>query len=662
MPKILVIDDQDPNLKVLSATLSSYLLESTVYTALGGPEGLERAIELNESIDLIITDVRMPDVDGFELCQRLKEKENAGELRPVPILILSAAFTDSEHRVRGLRYGADGYLSRPYSNDELIAQVQVLLRIKASEDELRKHEQELESILERRNHELVQSQKNFSAIFDCSPDAIYVVSTAGLVIGANPAACTLHGYTVAEFLDRPFRDFFTIHGQQVLEMELDALFAGDRHSLICGATTSEGRVRELELRAQSIVYDQEPAKIFMARDVSERVAQEDQLRASQKMDAVGRLAGGIAHDFNNLLTSILGYAQLIAEVGKDNSQISDDILQVIHSAERASDLTRQLLVFGRRQTFPSHPVDVNQVVSGTDQLLRRALGEDIELVTLLGEKLGYVRSDEGHIEQIVLNLAINAREAMPNGGKVVIKTDMSTFTEDNAPVAFEAPAGTYIHITVSDDGEGINQENQDKIFDPYFTTKKASAATGLGLSTVYGIVRQAGGFVQVSSELGTGSAFHIYLPETQIEADIPRPISTHDEVLPSGDETILVVEDEELVRQLCVRILKGLGYHVLEARNGSEGLRVAREYAETIHLLLTDVVMPVMGGPELYDSLHDERPDMKVLYVSGFSDNRLDNSVKEAESHALLLRKPYTRKQIATFVRALLDRENKPSA
>ena len=658
MPKILVIDDQEENLRVISSTLSMYIPDCTIYTALGGLDGLEKGIDLNPVLDLIITDIRMPDIDGFELCRRLKSDEGPRIRHFVPILILSAAFTESEHRVKGLKHGADGYLSRPYSNDELVAQVQVLLRIKQSEDRLRAHEEHLEGELARRNEELIQSQKNFHKLFDASPDAILVESQAGLIIAVNPAAQLLTGIRQEELVGCKTDELFA-DAQDQTEQQMQSLLDGEHSQLRHATIKRKFEQIPVEIRTKNVVYDEQEARMLLIRDVSERKAAEEHVRAVQKMDAVSRLAGGIAHDFNNLLTSVLGYAQLIAEVGKDNPQITKDIKQIIQSAERATDLTRQLLVFGRRQTFPSHPVNVNQVVVGTDQLLRRALGEQIELVTLLGENIGWIHSDEGHIEQIVLNLVVNAREAMPEGGKIIIETQMVELDETTANVHFDAKPGHYVLLSVRDEGHGITERIRDKIFDPYFTTKKDSAATGLGLSTVYGIVKQAGGFIHVTSEPTRGSVFRIYLPESHLPDDIPQPVDDPNQELPTGTETVLVVEDEDLVRALCIRILSGLGYKTIDARNGSEGLRIAEEHDEPIDLLLTDVVMPVMGGPDLYHELTKQQPGLKVLYVSGFTDERM-SELDSKSPDTLMLRKPYTRRQIATHVRALLDQTEVP--
>jgi CheY-like chemotaxis protein/two-component sensor histidine kinase len=384
-------------------------------------------------------------------------------------------------------------------------------------------------------------------------------------------------------------------------------------------------------------------------------ALQEQLRQAQKMEAVGQLAGGIAHDFNNLLTVIKGYGQLSLLQLKENDPLWGNIQEIEKATERAVHLTRQLLAFSRRQILDLKVLDLNTLLKDLDKMLRRIIGEDIELVILLDGNLGRVKIDPGQIEQVILNLAVNARDAMPSGGKLTIETANVVLDEEYANTHVGVIPGHYVRLSVTDTGLGMSQEVKEKAFEPFFTTKDKGKGTGLGLSTVYGIVRQIGGNVWVYSEPEYGTTFKIYLPRVEEELDTPHGRDETDS-LPRGSETVLLVEDEPLVRDLAHRLLNQQGYNVLEAANGVQALRVAQEHAgENIHLLLTDVVMPQMGGKELADQLKMLRPDVKVLYTSGYTDDAIvHHGVLEPGTN--FLQKPFSHKTLSHKVREALDR------
>jgi signal transduction histidine kinase len=391
------------------------------------------------------------------------------------------------------------------------------------------------------------------------------------------------------------------------------------------------------------------------RAEEEMRALEEQFRQSQKMEAVGRLGGGIAHDFNNLLTIIKGYSQLSLLDLKENDPLWGNIQEIQKATQRATDLTHQLLAFSRRQILDLKVLDLNTLLKDLDKMLRRIIGEDIELTTLLAKNLGRVKIDPGQFEQIILNVAVNARDAMPSGGKLTIETANVVLDEEYARTHVSVTPGPNVRLSVSDTGVGIPLEVKEKVFEPFFTTKEKGKGTGLGLSTVYGIVKQSGGNIWVYSELAHGTTFKIYLPRVEEDLDTLHGRDETD-FLPRGSETVLLVEDEPSVRDLAHRLLNQQGYKVLEAANGEEALRVVQEHiGEKIHLLFTDVVMPQMGGKELANQLKNLRPDVKVLYTSGYTDDAIvHHGVLEPGTH--FLQKPFSPKTLTHKVREALDR------
>ena len=393
----------------------------------------------------------------------------------------------------------------------------------------------------------------------------------------------------------------------------------------------------------------------LEQEVAERKEAEEQLLWSQKMEAVGRLAGGVAHDFNNLLVTIQGNTELVMMEPHLSDRIKDNLQQVFNACNRAAKLTEQLVTFSRRQIIEPKVVNLNDILLDTGKMLPRLIGEDVELVSLPAENLGPVRVDPGQIEQVIVNLAINARDAMPEGGKMTFETANVTLDEDYARQHPGATPGGYVMLAISDTGGGMTEEVKEHIFEPFFTTKEIGKGTGLGLATCYGIVKQSGGNIWVYSEPGQGTTFKIYLPRVDEEGEIlPR----HDKegYPPGGTETVLLVEDESSVRNVTACTLREQGYTVLEAENGEEALLVARgQGAKKIHLLLTDVVMPRMGGKVLAELLRAERPDTKVLFFSGYPGEAIVHH-GVLDSGAPFLQKPFTPAGLAWKLRELLDR------
>lgn len=390
------------------------------------------------------------------------------------------------------------------------------------------------------------------------------------------------------------------------------------------------------------------------RSEEERISLQEQLQQAQKMEAIGQLAGGVAHDFNNLLTIITGYSDLmLSQLNKEDS-IYGDILEIKRAAERASTLTRQLLAFSRKQVLQPKILDLNQLVVNLDKMFRRLIGEDIELFTKIDEKLGKIKADPSQIEQVILNLVVNARDAMPKGGKLTIETGNAELDEHYIRSHLGVKAGHYVMISISDTGVGMSPEVKERIFEPFFTTKEKGRGTGLGLSTVYGIVKQSEGYIWVYSEPGQGTTFKIYFP--MIEDVVESFEMTTDSIKTvQGTETILLVEDEEMVRGLVRMVLERNGYHVLEASSGENALRIAQEYrSQPIHLMVTDVVMPGMSGRELADCIKILRPEMKILYISGYTNDAIVRHGVLEEGMAFL-QKPFTANILTHKVREVLD-------
>ncbi len=389
------------------------------------------------------------------------------------------------------------------------------------------------------------------------------------------------------------------------------------------------------------------------RDITEHKRLEEQLRQAVKMEAVGRLAGGVAHDFNNLLTAIMGYCAMLMQQLPEEGAHVQKLAQINLASERAAALTQQLLAFSRKQVLRMRVVDLNGVISDIGEMLRRLIGEHIDLVTFLDPELPRVRADHGQIEQIIMNLAVNARDAMPHGGRLTLETAYVTLDEEYAKFHLEVKAGSYVMISMSDNGLGMEADTRSRIFEPFFTTKGKELGTGLGLSTVYGIVKQHGGHITVYSEQNVGTTFKIYLPRVE-EFPEEMPVSVLTPQQPRGDETILLVEDEEIVRNIATEFLQMLGYTLLSVGDPEEALALCADHPGNINLLLTDVILPKMDGRTLSRRLSRIRPDVRVLYVSGYTENAIvHHGVLDHGIH--FLQKPFSMDALALKVREVLD-------
>ncbi|HEX4627818.1 MAG TPA: PAS domain S-box protein [Gemmatimonadales bacterium] len=506
----------------------------------------------------------------------------------------------------------------------------------------------------RADEQLQVSERKYRLLFATSPEAMLVYDHETLrILAVNEAATTRYGYTEPEFLALTIRDIRPPEDLGRLEDELQdrpdtgAVRTGIRHR------TKDGRVLEVDLVARPIEFAGRQARLVLARDVTAQRQLEDQLRQSQKMEAVGQLAGGIAHDFNNLLTAILGSAHLLLHATPAEDPRHEDVVEIKNAGLRAAELTRQLLAFSRRQVLAPKVLELNAVVATMYRMLRRLLGEDIELATTLDPGAGAVNADPGQLEQVLLNLAVNARDAMPTGGRLTVETQHLTLTAEHVERRHRLPPGDYVCLAVTDTGAGMDEATQAHLFEPFFTTKEVGKGTGLGLATVYGIVKQSGGYVWVYSEVGHGTTVKVYLPRVE-GATETAPLVPAPQVVRGGTETVLLVEDAAPVRSLARKSLAARGYTVLDAADGPSALALATSHGGAIDLLVTDVVMPGMGGRELAERLAAVRPQMKVLYTSGYTD---DAMVRQGVLTAgvAFLQKPFIPDTLARKVRDVLD-------
>jgi two-component system cell cycle sensor histidine kinase/response regulator CckA len=476
---------------------------------------------------------------------------------------------------------------------------------------------------------LHDSEQRFRTMFDSAPIGMVVRDLDGAVVSANRAMQSMLGSDATNLPPHELHAELAAGRRELYEYD-GVLTAEDGH--VVSARVAVALVRDAGQRAQFAIE--------MVQDVSQRKLLEDQLRQAQKMEAIGRLAGGVAHDFNNLLTAIMGYADLVLnQVGEGQAGMKEDIGEIRKAADRAHGLTRQLLAFGRKQILEPQVLNLNDVVGDMDTMLRRLIGENITVVTAYGSKLAAVEADPGQLHQVIVNLVVNSRDEMPDGGTLTISTENVTLTD---------PAGQFVALTIRDTGHGMDAETKERLFEPFFTRKAVGKGTGLGLATVDGIVSQSGGFIHVESEPCLGAVFTVYLPAVDEEANAiplapPEPARR-------GSETILLVEDEEMVRTLVQRMLQGAGYRVLIAANGHDALTLAE--AATFDLVLTDVVMPHMSGSELMSRLD---PRIPVLFISGYTAELVEQH-NVLNSGMNLLQKPFTAVELTRKIRELLDR------
>jgi two-component system, cell cycle sensor histidine kinase and response regulator CckA len=525
----------------------------------------------------------------------------------------------------------------------------------------------IHDITERRAAEdaVRQSEQRFRALVENSEDSIQLASARGTLLYVSPSTGRLFGRPPEEIVGRNMfelvhagdRDRLTEQWQRCLDNP--GVPVRGEFRLPGGGGAGDGSPERF-VETVRVNHLKDPglrAVVTISRDITERRRLETRVHQSQKLEAIGRLAGGIAHDFNNILSAIHGFASIVHGELPERDPLRSDCQEILDAVERAANLTRQLLAFGRRQVLQPKVIDVSSYVRDLERMLRRLVGEDIEMALRLDERGVAARADPSQLEQVLINLVVNARDAMPGGGKLTIETATRAFREDDVRGVAELSAGEYALLTVSDTGVGMSRSVQEHIFEPFFTTKGNGQGSGLGLSTVFGIVKQSGGHIFVESEPGKGSTFRILFPssrETPTTVAV-APSNPQMTLPPPGEETILLVEDEAAVRNFVTRALRQQGYQVLDASNGGEALMIAEQHPGTIHLLLTDVIMPRVSGKQLAQRLRQIREDLRVLYMSGYAEEIIaPHGV--LEPGAAFIEKPLTAEALGRKIREVLER------
>jgi two-component system cell cycle sensor histidine kinase/response regulator CckA len=516
--------------------------------------------------------------------------------------------------------------------------------------------QQLAAAIEHKRYEeaLRRSEARSRSLILSAAFGICRCTLRGRFLDVNPALINMLGHSsVEDLLKLDARHEVFVNPRELDRLAEDYRRTGSLNGVEVQWKRKDGRIIIVRLSGCAAISTDEPEEVLelIAEDITDRRQLEEQLRQAQKMDAVGRLAGGVAHDFNNLLMVINGYTEVLLEQLEKDSDMHSKVQSIQQAADRAATLTRQLLAFSRKQLLELKVVDVNTVVGDMERLLRPLIGENIELVTRLSTQTGRTRADAGQLEQVIMNLVVNAKDSMPEGGKLTLQTADVAVGQNYSHHRFIQP-GRYAVISVADTGHGMDKETQSRIFEPFFTTKEKGKGTGLGLSTVYGIVKQSGGYVFAQSEVGAGTIFYVYLPRVEESAEELSPAKAQQNEA-GGCETVLLVEDEESVRELVRLTLASRGYKVIEAENGECGLRLAEDCQERIDILITDVVMPGIGGRELAKRLLSLRPGISVLYLSGYTEDAVATQGALGPGTAFL-QKPFTLQNLAKKVRDVL--------
>ncbi len=599
-----------------------------------------RALLGSKDYDVILADHNLAGWTGMDAL-RLLQREGID----IPFIVVTGVLGE-EAAIQCIKGGASDCVLK-----EGLARLPVAVHRALEEQSLREKRARAEQALKA-------SEERYRMLFERNLAGVYSTTLDGRMLDLNEACARMFGYASRE--EAMSHSLWEV-APSVTEMQLLIELVQKQKAF----TDLEVRLRRIDgrevwvLASASLIEgeDGRPTSIEGTLiQITERKRLEQQLRQSAKMEAVGRLAGGVAHDFNNLLTAILGYSDLLLERLPEASELARYVSEVKKAGERASSLTRQLLAFSRQQVLAPQVLNLNTVVADTQKMLRRLIGEDIELVTSLDPELGYAKADPGQIEQVILNLAVNARDAMPEGGTLTIETANVELHDDRDITVFEQPAvrpGAYVMLGISDTGCGMDAETQTLIFEPFFTTKDKDKGTGLGLSTVYGIVKQSEGYIAVHSEPGQGATFKTYLPRVEQAGAESRPRDAT-ATAREGWETILLVEDEKAVRELARIVLQAKGYHVLEAASADQALQVCEKHSAPIALMLTDVILPGMSGRELGRRIALVRPETKVLYMSGYTGGAIGRP-EISDSETAFLQKPFTSEALARKVRETLD-------
>jgi PAS domain S-box-containing protein len=673
--KILIVDDHEENLYLLERMLKAD--GHQIRPAANGAEAWE--ILESEEIDLIISDILMPVMDGFQLCRKVKTDQR---LQSIPFIIYTATYTGAQDQAFAMTIGADRFIEKPCEPDLFMTAVhEVTVSSGRSpdipapvkeEEALRLYSERLVRKLEQKMLEAEreiqarkESESRFRLFTETAPVGVIIVNQDQKAVYISRKCIDLFGYTLDDipnieawialaYPDEALRN--RVRREWQAEVDTARATLSEIRPLEYPVTCKNGRVREIEFRMST----NGDLDFIVLTDITQRKQAEaewrnlqDQLTQAQKMESVGRLAGGVAHDYNNMLSVIIGYAELALDKLKPGEPLHDDLTEIHTAARRSADITRQLLAFARQQTIAPKIIDLNQTIQYMLKMMKRLIGEDIKLTWLPGTGLGKIKIDPSQIDQILANLCVNARDAVSGVGKITIETRAVRFDKAYCDSHAGFVPGEYIMMAVSDDGSGMDKETQDRIFEPFFTTKGVGEGTGLGLSTVYGIVKQNDGFINVYSEPGKGTTFRIYLARhSGPEADSCREEIR--EIPLSCGETILLVEDETAILKMTEKILKDLGYTVLSAASPLKALDLANDHKEKINLLVTDMVLPEMNGKDLARQVQSIYPEIKILFMSGYTANVIAHH-NVLEPGLCFLQKPFSVKDMAVKVREALE-------
>jgi PAS domain S-box-containing protein len=657
-PGRILVADASPNVCALLADRLARQ-QHVVFTALNVAEALKVAHE--EAPELVLLDASLPDA-AKDLCQTIKKLPHCEHT----FVILTTACQDVEAHALCLACSANDFLIKPIAESILAVRVHFALKYYRSVMRVQTVNADLKAEVKSRRQaeKAFRDQKEYiEHILSTAPALIVRIAPDGTALSVNQAAVSILGYSIAEIIGKNWWQMF-YPGEE--RAQVDRLFrefkAGNVTNYTMTMTARNGDKRVIGWNsANRRASDGRLLDVIkIGVDMTEQAHLENQLRWSQKMEAVGRLAGGVAHDFNNLLMIISGYTDLLLEKLPAKNKLREDAELIHAAAERATHLTRRLLAFSRKQILHPKVLNLNKVVAGVGKLLRRLIGENIQVVIALTKQPLHVRVDPDQLEQVFLNLCVNSRDAMPNGGRLVI--EIGTADEDTIcrRQHVRVNPGRFGRISISDTGCGMNAETEAHLFEPFFSSKDPGKGTGLGLSSVYGIVKQSGGYIYVQSNSGHGTTFSIYLPRVDAVRG-PVAAASSGTMRTVGKETILLVEDEAVVRHLVRHMLLQSGYRVLDAKNGREALRIAKKRSRSPHLLITDIVMPGMNGRELANRLQSIWPEMKVLYMSGYADQAVA-SAGELEGGLAFLEKPFKTSTLVCKVQEVLDQSSVSTA
>ena len=633
--RVLLVEDVDDDAALAEAELRRSGLEFTLRRVMT-PVDFRTALH-EFTPDVIISDHKLPQFSGEAALQLTRD---AGF--PAPFILMTGSL-DEETAVEYMKSGAADYILK---------------------DRRARLGRAILSALDRRRvgEQLREREEYFRALIEQAQDIIAVLDADAALKYASPSVRAVLGFVPEELVGRSILEL--VHpedAETALRTFAEGVATGRGGRLLeLRLCRKDNTYRTLEVTGRYLLNDPVVRGVVLnARDVTDRRSLERQLVQSQKMEAVGRLAGGVAHDFNNVLTAILGYTGLLLDGLPALSPLRPDLEEIRNAANKATGLTRQLLAFSRKQPLETRVLDPNDLVKEMDRLLRRLLGEDIDVVTNLAPGIGAVRGDAGQLEQVVVNLAVNARDAMPEGGKLTIETQNVDLDASYAVGHVPVRPGAYVLVAVSDTGIGMSAETMSHMFEPFFTTKEPGKGTGLGLATVYGIVKQSGGAVQCYSEPGQGTTFKVYLP--RVDAPVERATASVPVGPKHGTETILLVEDEAELRSMTRRLLEKHGYTVLEAATADAATGIAQIHPGPIHLLLTDVVLPGESGRRLADDLLVRRPELRSLFMSGYTEEAVVHRGVLAANTAFI-HKPFTSDELAVKVRGVLDAGRLPTS